>query len=94
MTTANAASDDDRAELRATAEKSKAVAVVLGLGLWPVAYYYVGRKKLAAINLLTLNYLMLGVFIVPVHVYKIVSDAESKLERRSTDSSDASATAD
>jgi len=93
MTTANAA-DEDRVQMRATAEKSKAVAILLALFLSPVAYYYVGRTKLAVVNFLTLNYLLLGIVVVPIHVYKIVSDAETELERRGDDSRDASATAD
>lgn len=44
--------------------------------LSPVAYYYVGRTKLAVINLLTINYLMLGIVITPIHVYSILSGAD------------------
>jgi len=44
--------------------------------LSPVAYYYVGRTELAVINLLTSNYLMVGIVITPVHVYTILRGAD------------------
>ncbi len=65
---------DDHAQ--ALANKSTVTAMLLAVFLAPVAYYYVGRTKLAVLNLITLNYLLLGIIIVPVHVYKILSDAK------------------
>jgi hypothetical protein len=55
-------------------EKSTAVTILLGVFLSPLAYYYVGRTKLAVINFLTLNYLGLGFIAVPIHAYKILND--------------------
>jgi len=54
-------------------QKSTVTAVLLALVFAPIAYYYVGRTKWAIINLLTLNYLLLGMVIAPIHVYTIVS---------------------
>ncbi|WP_239642092.1 hypothetical protein [Natrinema versiforme] len=54
------------------------VALLLALVLSPAAYYYVGRTKLAVINLLTLNYLLLGIVIVPIHVYTIITGARNE----------------
>jgi hypothetical protein len=55
-------------------EKSTAVTILLGVFLSPLAYYYVGRTKLAVINFLTLNSLGLGFMAVPIHAYKILND--------------------
>ncbi len=61
------------------------MAVLLALVLSPVAYYYVGRTKLAVINLLTLNYLLLGIVVVPIHVYKIINDAQNERDDQTED---------
>jgi hypothetical protein len=66
---------DHRSEGSAVAEKSVPVAVILGIFLSPAAYLYVGKTKWAIINLVTLNYLMLGLVATPVHVYKIIDNA-------------------
>ncbi|WP_254522266.1 TM2 domain-containing protein [Natrinema caseinilyticum] len=78
MATNRSPADDDGRQEPAIADKSTPVALVLALVLSPVAYYYVGRTKLAVINLLTLNYLLLGIVIVPVHVYTIINDARTE----------------
>ncbi|WP_256392966.1 hypothetical protein [Natronoarchaeum rubrum] len=78
MATNSAPADDTGRDAQVIADKSVPVAILLALVLSPVAYYYVGRTKLAVINLLTLNYLMLGIVAVPVHVYKIISDARNE----------------
>jgi hypothetical protein len=80
MSTDNAFPDERRQKVQSTAEKSKVVAIVLGLLLSPASYYYVGRTKLAVINLVTLNYLTLGFLVVPIHSYLIVDNAEDELE--------------
>lgn len=67
-------------ELQRVARKSPWVAVALGLLLSPAGYWYVGRTGLAAVNFLTLNYLLLGIIIVPFHSYKIIKDARAELE--------------
>jgi hypothetical protein len=80
MSTDNAFPDERRQKVQSTADKSKIVAIVLGLLLSPASYYYVGRTKLAIINLVTLNYLALGFLIVPIHSYLIVTNAEDELD--------------
>ena len=75
----NSSPAGDGTHAQAIADKSTPVAILLSLVLSPVAYYYVGRTKLAILNLLTLNYLLLGMVIVPVHVYKIISDAQAEV---------------
>ncbi|WP_353635531.1 zinc ribbon domain-containing protein (plasmid) [Halobacterium sp. NMX12-1] len=67
-------------ELQKVARKSPGVAVALGFLLAPAGYWYVGRTGLAAVNFLTLNYLLLGIIIVPFHSYKIIKDAREELE--------------
>lgn len=67
-------------ELQKVARKSPGVAVLLGFLLSPAGYWYVGRTGLAAVNLLTFNYLLLGLIIVPFHSYKIIKDAREELE--------------
>ncbi len=54
-----------------------AVTLLLSLFFSPLAYYHVGRKKLVVINLLTINYLLLGIVVVSIHTYKIMNDAKA-----------------
>ncbi|WP_254763393.1 TM2 domain-containing protein [Natrinema marinum] len=77
--------DDNGHQAQAIADKSTPMAVLLALVLSPVAYYYVGRTKLAVINLLTLNYLLLGIVVVPIHVYKIINDAQNERDDQTED---------
>ena len=65
------------------ANRSTVVAALLSVFVSPLGYYYVGRTRLAAINLLTLNYLLLGVLVVPVHTHLIVrgTDRERPADR-------------
>ena len=78
MATNRSPADDDSRQAQPLADKSTPVAILLAFVLSPAAYYYVGRTKLAVINFLTLNYLLLGIVIVPLHVYKIISDAKTE----------------
>ncbi|MUV90854.1 TM2 domain-containing protein [Halapricum sp. CBA1109] len=80
MATEHPSTDETSRDRQPIANKSKGVAIVLGILLSPLAYYYVGRTKLAVVNLLTLNYLMVGIVAVPIHVYAIISDAESAVD--------------
>jgi len=73
--------DQQRYKLEKVAQKSPVVAALLGLLISPLGYYYVGRTGLAIINLLTLNFLLLGVIVVPIHSRKIINDAQSELQR-------------
>ncbi len=65
--------DDTRTE--SPADRSTAVTLLLSVFISPLGYYYVGRRKLALVNLLTLNYLALGFVAVPIHTYLITLDA-------------------
>lgn len=88
MATEHPSTDETNRDVQPIANKSKGVAVVLGVLLSPLAYYYVGRTKLAIVNLVTLNFLMIGVVAVPIHVYKIIGDAESSVDDTGTDPGD------
>lgn len=77
MSTSNSPPDGEARTGQPLANKSMAVTLLLSLFLSPLAYYYVGRKKLAVINLLTINYLLLGIVVVPIHTYKIMNDAKA-----------------
>jgi hypothetical protein len=54
-------------KIRNRARKNKAVAILLGLFLPPLAYVYVDKWTWAIVNFVTLNYLLLGIIIVPIH---------------------------
>jgi len=62
------------------ADRSTAVTLLLSVLVSPLGYYYVGRTKLALVNLLTLNYLGLGLVVVPIHTHLITLDAEQTRE--------------
>jgi len=47
----------------------------------PLAYHYIGKRGLAVLNLFTLNYLLLGIVVVPIHVFKLITDARSELNK-------------
>jgi len=66
-------------ELEKIAGKDKATVAIVGFLLSPVAYWMIGKKGLALLNFFTLNYLLLGIIVVPIHCWKIISDAEEEL---------------
>lgn len=68
-------------ELQKMASKSKAAAILLGFFISPLGYVYVGKWGWAAINFITLNYLLLGFFIVPIHTWHMIDQAEDDLYR-------------
>lgn len=72
--------ESKRYELQKIADKSKLTHALLGLLLPPLAYYMVGKTGAAILNLLTGNWFLLGFFITPFHIAKIVGDARSELE--------------
>ncbi|MFC7070001.1 hypothetical protein [Halobaculum lipolyticum] len=76
-----ALSDEREYELRKAADKEELTVALVGFLLSPLAYWMVGKKGLAAVNLLTLNYFFLGPIVVPIHCYMIVESAEDELER-------------
>ena len=72
-------------KIRNRARKSKAVAALLGLFLSPVAYIYVGKWAWAIVNLLTINFLLLGFVIVPIHTYYSIVMAQNEVENEEKD---------
>ncbi|WP_302083932.1 hypothetical protein [Salinibaculum rarum] len=72
--------ESKRYELQQIADKSKLTYALLGLFLPPLAYYMVGKTGAAILNILTANWFLLGFFISPLHIAKIVGDAQSELE--------------
>lgn len=73
--------DMKRRELERIASKDTTVAVLLGFFISPLGYAYVGNWGWAAINLFTLNYLLFGVILVPIHARKMILDARDELHR-------------
>jgi len=73
--------DHRQYELEKISNKSTGVAIALGILVSPAGYAYLGKWGLAALNFFTLNYLLLGIVIVPIHCYKIMNDAEEELHR-------------
>lgn len=57
-------------------EESKSMFLAISLAIFfpPIAYLYFRNYKLAIINILTVNYLGLGFFIVPYHCYKSINE--------------------
>lgn len=53
--------------------KSPIIAALLGF-VGFIGYLYVGRKKLALLNFVTMNYLSLGFIIAPIHCYLIADE--------------------
>ncbi|WP_435183838.1 hypothetical protein [Halobellus sp. EA9] len=78
--TINLSAGSDATALRNRAEKNLLVAALLGFLAGPIGYYYVGRTKLAVINLLTLNYLLTGILLVPVHAAWTIKSARDRLD--------------
>ncbi|WP_210409218.1 zinc ribbon domain-containing protein [Methanococcoides sp. NM1] len=67
-------------ELQKLAEKDSVIAIILSLLITPLGYVYVGKWGLAIINFLTLNYLLFGIIIVPIHTYSMISNARKELD--------------
>ena len=74
-------SDARLGELEALASKSVILGAILGLLLGPLGYVYVGQWRWATINFFTLNYLILGIVIVPIHVVAMILEARTKVRR-------------
>lgn len=71
---------DSRARrLRRIADKNVIVGMFLGFFLPPLAYVYIGRYRLAIINLLTVNYLLLGFIVVPLQTRSAIKNARREL---------------
>lgn len=68
-------------ELQKLARKSQTTIPIIGFLIPFVGYIMVGKNGLAILNILTLNYLLLGFIIVPFHTYKIIENAQDELAR-------------
>lgn len=69
----------EKAALKKRAYRSPTLAALLGFFLPPIAYLYIGKIRLAVLNLLTLNFFLLGFVIVPLHTYSAVKQARQEL---------------
>lgn len=74
-------SDPRKFELQKIARKDQTTVAVVSLLITPVGYLMLGKTGLAIINFFTLNYLLLGFIIVPIHTWKIIGNARDELER-------------
>lgn len=74
-------SDARQRDLEALAEKSILLAALLGALLGPLGYVYAGQWRWAVINFLTLNYLLFGVVLVPMHVGAMILGARWRLRQ-------------
>lgn len=68
-------------ELQKLARKDPVVVVLVSLLVTPLGYVMVGKIGLAILNFVTFNFFLLGFFIVPIHVWKIIHDARDELDR-------------
>lgn len=66
---------------RQIAERSKFGVPLIGLLLPPLGYYLVGRTKTAIICLATVNFLLVGQLIAPIHTYLIIRSAQKEVEK-------------
>jgi hypothetical protein len=73
--------DIRRHELEKIANKDKTTVIIVSILLTPVGYYMLGKTGLALLNFFTLNYILLGPVIVPIHANKIINDAQEELRQ-------------
>lgn len=73
--------DARKYELQKIARKDQTTVAIVSFLLTPAGYLMVGKTGLAIINLLTLNYLLLGIILVPIHTWKIIGNAREELQR-------------
>lgn len=67
-------------DLKETANSGLTTIGLLGFFISPAAYAVLGEWKWVLINLVTLNYFLLGIFIVPFHARGMVKEARQELE--------------
>jgi hypothetical protein len=85
--------DDVRYRLQNKADKGKVLAVLIGIFASPFAYLYAKDTSSLdgwgwfAFNLFTLNYLLFGFIIVPIHVYYDIRSAQKRLKRAESNTS-------
>jgi RNA polymerase subunit RPABC4/transcription elongation factor Spt4 len=73
--------DIDKRELQKIARKDTTTVMLASFFLTPVGYIMIGKTGLALVNFFTLNYFLLGPFIVPFHTRKIIRESREDLER-------------
>lgn len=81
-------SDARLGELESLASKSVWGGLIIGVLGGPLGYVYVGQWRWAVINFLTLNYLLLGILIVPFHVVSMITGARTKVRKARSDGKD------
>lgn len=73
--------DARKYELQKIARKDQTTVAVVSFLISPVGYLMVGKTGLAVINFFTLNYLLFGIILVPIHTWKIIGNARDELQR-------------
>lgn len=73
--------DQRLAEMEKLGSRSAVLGSIIGFLLGPIGYVYAGQWRWAVINFITLNYLLLGVVLVPVHVTAMIWGAKMKVRR-------------
>lgn len=73
--------DARKYELQKIAGKDKTTVAIVSFLISPVGYLMVGKTGLAIINFFTLNYLLFGIILVPIHTWKIIENARDELQR-------------
>ena len=73
-------SDTRKGELEGVASKSVWLAVLIGLLGGPLGYIYVGSWRWAVINFVTLNYLLTGIVLVPLHTTTMITESRAKVK--------------
>lgn len=68
-------------ELEKVASKDKTTILLASLLISPLGYWMIGKRALAIINILTLNFLLLGIIIVPIHTWTAIDNAEEELRK-------------
>ena len=68
-------------ELQKVARKDITTVMLVSFLITPVGYWMVGKRALALINFVTLNYFLTGFIVVPFHTRKIIKDSRRRLEQ-------------
>jgi len=72
-------------ELEKLASKDKTTVLLASLIISPLGYWMIGKRALAVVNVLTFNFLLLGIIIVPIHCWTAISNAEEELRKASVE---------
>lgn len=80
--TANGGMDPNMYKYQNLAHKSKGGNILLALIVPPLAYVNIGKPLMAVLNFFTVNFLLLGYIIVPIHVSRTITTARKHVRRR------------